>query len=397
MIGLFAFDGPLYCDINNNYCNTTITNEMLERYFTVVDKLYLLIRTFHIDLTYKQANLQKLHIDDRIEVIEMPNFNSISQFFNRYKYIKRLSQVIDNCDLFFLRIPSIISNMVASLCIKKHRAYLVEVGGCAWDSYWNHGLKGKLIAPTMFFNQKYTVWNATFASYVTEKWLQKRYPTQAKTIAASNVYLSSFDTDAISRRIINMGRLNYNPVKIGTIASVDVRYKGQEYIIKAMGKLKKQGYVFEYELVGGGSGKYLKDLAKKCGVEENVHFLGLKLHDKIWSWLDSVDIYAQPSKQEGLPRALIEAMNRGCVCIGSKTAGIPELLESEFIFKNGNVKEIIDILKRIKNCKTLIGTIQRNFYKSREFSIDILSFRRKVFFEEYKDWVKSKIRYENKE
>ena len=76
MIGLFAFDGPLYKDKNSVYCNTTITNEMLERYFCVVDKLYLLIRTFTINQSHDEVHLTKLELGDRIKVIEVPNLNS---------------------------------------------------------------------------------------------------------------------------------------------------------------------------------------------------------------------------------------------------------------------------------------------------------------------------------
>ena len=49
MIGLFSFDGPMYRDCNGVYCNTTITSEMFSRYFHVVDKLIVVIRTLHLD------------------------------------------------------------------------------------------------------------------------------------------------------------------------------------------------------------------------------------------------------------------------------------------------------------------------------------------------------------
>ena len=55
--------------------------------------------------------------------------------------------------------------------------------------------------------------------------------------------------------------------------------------------------------------------------------------------LDECDIYLQPSLQEGLPRSVIEAMSRGCACIGAATAGIPELLESEYVVKRKSVQE----------------------------------------------------------
>ena len=300
MTGLFTFDAPLYCDCNGVYCNTTVTNEMLNRFFIVADKLYIMMRTIHIDKTYEEQHLKRLELGDNIEVIEIPNFLTPKSFFLKKKFHKIIIDLVKSCDLFFLRIPSVISDMVAKECIRQSKPYLVEVGGCAWDSYWNHGIMGKIVAPSMFINQRKSVKNAAFATYVTEKWLQNRYPSEGVSIVASNVYLDYFDEDNIEKRIRLDKFRNDKHFRIGTIASVDVRYKGQEYIVKAIGKLKQKGLLFDYDLVGAGDSSFLSSLAKKCGVGNQVHFLGVKLHDDIWSWLDTIDIYAQPSKQEGL-------------------------------------------------------------------------------------------------
>ena len=51
--------------------------------------------------------------------------------------------------------------------------------------------------------------------------------------------------------------------------------------------------------------------AKKMNVSNFIQFDGtLPSGQKVYDWLDEVDIYLQPSFQEGLPRALIEAMSR---------------------------------------------------------------------------------------
>ena len=381
--GLFAFDGPMYCDRNGIYCNTTITNEMLNRYFSVVDKLYILIRTTHIEVTYDEARLQKLHLNN-IEIVEIDNILSPINYITRRKYNTKFEKVISKCDLIFLRIPSVICNMIANICIKKNIPYLVEVGGCAWDSYWNHSIKGKILALSMYLSEKKTIKNATFASYVTEKWLQNRYPTTCPQISASNVYIDSFDDIVVESRIKRMKASLYKPVRIGTIASVDVRYKGQEYIIMAIAHLKKKGYRFEYDLVGSGSGTYLKELANKYDVSDQVHFLGPMIHSEIWEWLDTIDIYAQPSKQEGLPRAVIEAMSRGCICIGSTTAGIPELLPTNCLFKNGDVNQICTILLDLYSECNYEMLIRRNYNKSKDFNIHRLDSLRKDLFNKYK-------------
>lgn len=384
MVGLFAFDGPLYCDVNGVYCNTTITNEMLNRYFVVVEKLYVMMRTIHIDTTFEERHLKKLDLGNNIEIIEMPNFLTPKNYIFRRRYKDKITETVNTCDLIFLRIPSLISNMAAQECMRQNKAYLVEVGGCAWDSYWNHSIQGKMVAPSMFFNQKKTVKNAAFATYVTEEWLQNRYPSKGDSIVASNVYLNYFDEINIERRInFDKSRSN-NHYRIGTIASVDVRYKGQEYIIKAIGKLKKKGIILEYYLVGAGDPSFLSSLAERCGVGNQIHFLGVKLHDDIWAWLDTIDIYAQPSKQEGLPRAVIEAMNRGCMTIGSDVAGIPELLEKDMIFNSGNVLQICCIIEKLIGESNHEKRIRRNFEKSREFEVSILNERRNMIFKKYK-------------
>lgn len=384
MTGLFTFDAPLYCDCNGVYCNTTVTNEMLNRFFIVVDKLYIMMRTIHIDTTYEERHLKRLELGDNIEVIEIPNFLTPRGFFLKKKYYQIIEDLVKSCDLFFLRIPSVISDMAAKECIRQAKPYLVEVGGCAWDSYWNHGIMGKVVAPSMFFNQRKTVKNASFATYVTEKWLQNRYPSKGECIVASNVYLDYFDEDNVDNRIRIDKSRNDNHYRIGTIASVEVRYKGQEYIIKAIGKLKQKGLLFDYDLVGAGNPSFLSSLAEKCEVSNQVHFLGVKLHDDIWTWLDTIDIYAQPSKQEGLPRAVIEAMNRGCMTIGSNVAGIPELLEEDMIFKSGNVEQICCILEKLIAESNHEKRIRRNFEKSRAFEVSILNERRNNIFKKYK-------------
>ena len=387
MVGLFTFDGPMYRDCNGVYCNTTITNEMLDRYFTVVDKLFVLIRTIPRSDTYENLHLKKLEINQNLEIVEIPNLNTPYGFISRFRYMKTIQDFVCQSDLIFLRIPSIISNMAATICDKLGKPYLVEVGGCAWDSYFNHGLLGKLIAPLMYYQEKATVAKAHFASYVTNLWLQHRYPTSGKSISASNVYLSDFNQCNIQRRISRYKHSKPERYRLGTIASVDVRYKGQEYIIRALGALKKKGIILDYDLVGAGDSTFLRKLANKCGVSAQVHFLGVKLHEDIWDWLDSIDIYAQPSKQEGLPRAIIEAFSRGCLVIGSDVAGIPELVEQDLIFKSGNIEQICNVILRVIHEADHTKRIVHNFKKSKEFDVCQLNERRNLLFEGYRQYV----------
>ena len=117
-------------------------------------------------------------------------------------------------------------------------------------------------------------------------------------------------------------------------------------MIKALAALKKQGIRMEYELAGSGDPSRLRTLAQRLGVEDQVHLLGSVPHDKIFAWLETIDLYLQPSKQEGLPRAVVEAMSCACPVAGARTGGIPELVDEEWIFRPGDVKDICRILQK---------------------------------------------------
>ena len=185
-------------------------------------------------------------------------------------------------------------------------------------------------------------------------------------------------------RIGAQEKTNY---EIVTVASVSVRYKGQDSVIKALGELKKLGRTdFIYHLIGTGNTDYLSSVARKSNVTEKVVFHGGMRHDEVIDFLDKCDIYIQPSKQEGLPRSLIEGMSRGMLCYGSSVAGIPELLEKEMLFskRRDNYKEIAKLFETI-TIDELKTQATRNYEESQKYEIDVLSQRREHFFTNFRD------------
>ena len=127
----------------------------------------------------------------------------------------------------------------------------------------------------------------------------------------------------------------------------------------------------------------MEKLASKYGVLECIHFIGTVPHDKVTEYLDEMDVYIQPSLQEGLPRSVVEAMSRGLLCIGARTAGIPELLEPQYIVERKSIDDIIKQLTSI--CKEkLTEQAVRNYNKSKEYGEAELDIKRNNFFERIK-------------
>ena len=312
-----------------------------------------------------------------IDVIEINSL--INVLLGDYNTI--IKRKIADCNLVIARVPSIIAYKASDYAHKLNKKCLTESMGDAWDSYWYHGdLLGKIIAPYMELKMKNVVAHANYAVYVTEKYLQKKYPCKCKNIYASNVYIQPTDEKVLDQRIKKIKGMDFNNISVMTSACVETVAKGHRYVIEMMSNLKKEKINVTYFLAGGGNQERLKKIARKYGVENNMIFLGEITLKEIYSYLDKIDLYIQPSLQEGLPRAVIEAMSRGCPCIGSETAGTPELLPPNCIFKRKSAKAIKDTLKAQLNTKKLEENAIRNFRISQQYCENILKERRDVFF-----------------
>lgn len=388
MVGLFCFDGPLYKDKDGVYCNVTLTNEMFSRYFCVVDKLFIVVRTFTTDKTYIEMNMRPLILDN-MEVVEVGNFNTIHGFISeKKKFKKNIWQLLDKVDLIFARMPSQTSNAVLEVAQKKKKPYLVEVGGCAWDSFWNHGIMGKAIAPYMYLSARKNIKRAAFATYVTKEFLQRRYPNDKITTNCSNVYLTPVNDEILVERLKKIEKVDLkHPVFGQAVNSIDVKYKGEHLILRAMKYLKEKGIIAEFQVAGPGTGDFLKAQAVSYGVEDQLKIIGTLQKNEMSEWLRSIDVYTQPSKQEGLPRSVIEAMSFGCVAVGSDIAGIPELLDKECLFNPDKNDQIVKALLWVLDRNNMMTQAKVNFEKAKEYNLAYVEQRRKTIFEKYKIYV----------
>ena len=204
------------------------------------------------------------------------------------------------------------------------------------------------------------------------------YPTKGRSIGCSNVTLPNEDDGIILKRREKL--LEYrNCFVIGSAGKVDMKYKGYQYVIKAINKMREMNIQIKYELVGGGDETFLRNIAKKEGVENFVSFKGVKPHDEVLQWMDTLDLYIQPSNTEGLPRSLIEAMSRGCPCVGSDAGGIPELLDPSCIFKKKNIGDLIKVIQYVIN--NMRACSDMCYEKAKEYKIQTIVKRRNEFFD----------------
>lgn len=309
--------------------------------------------------------------------------NSLTAKLRNHKInAKHMAKCVESSDIVVAHLPSPIGMLALKYARQLHKPYFIGVVGCAWDALWNYNWKGKVVALPSFISMRNEIKKARYAFYVTQAFLQGRYPCNGMTIGCSNVEINKPEKIVLEDRQRKIETSEQADVtNIVTVAAVNVRYKGQEYVIKALNRLNTQtGKKFHYYLIGGGDNSFLKNLVTTLGVEKYVHFVGPVPHEQVVGYLDKMDVYIQPSKQEGLPRALIEAMSRALPAFGSTTAGIPELLEKDCLFPNGDVCRIASLLNGLTTDR-MKELAERNYNKSLEYTNDVLSMRRKKFFD----------------
>jgi glycosyltransferase involved in cell wall biosynthesis len=103
--------------------------------------------------------------------------------------------------------------------------------------------------------------------------------------------------------------------------------------------------------------------------------------------LDAADLFVLPSRTEGLPRALIEAMARALPCIGSAVGGITELLYASELVPAGDpaalAAKIQDVLRDPLRMETMS---RRNLAAAWEYCDCAIAERRRHFYEHVRDY-----------
>jgi glycosyltransferase involved in cell wall biosynthesis len=104
----------------------------------------------------------------------------------------------------------------------------------------------------------------------------------------------------------------------------------------------------QYLIVGKGSPVYLQELQELCeghNVSEAVHFVGFQ-HPP-WHYLAAMDLYVQPSKDEALGIAAVEAMAIGKPVVAARVGGLPEVViegSTGCLFPAGNSSALTQIV-----------------------------------------------------
>ena len=136
---------------------------------------------------------------------------------------------------------------------------------------------------------------------------------------------TQYNTDEVSRSD-KRSELGLDDGDIVLISMGDlIERKNYDISIRAIAETSNDD--IQYIICGKGpEEENLAALAQNLGVSEKIHFLGFR--SDIKELLAASDIFLFTTKQEGLPRSMMEAMASGLPCIASRIRGNTDLLEN---------------------------------------------------------------------
>lgn len=391
MKAIFAHSFPMIFDeYNNVYSQGGFSYDVWKRYLRHFDELTIIARKKGTIKSDKDKDKQKLTVSSGpgVQFFEVPNLSSVKgQLINKNKASQIIKSQLRKADVLIARLPSEVGALAIKMAIKERKPYLVEVVGCPYDALRLYGnLKGKFYAPISRFKTKSLIRNSNYTVYVTKDYLQSKYPTNGSNINISNVNIADFDVEVLNNRIKSINRIDdRKKIKIGMIGSLNSKYKGFDLAIEYLSRLKSTLPEFEIHILGPGDPSNFDELLDKYDMRSLVYFDGiLPSGSEVFQWLDEIDIYIHPSLTEGLPRALVEAMSRGCPAIGSIVGGIPELITEKFLFDPKDYKEFSDcIIKLVTSRQMMNLQAKSNFYTAKEYTSDTLLKRRDEFIQKF--------------
>ena len=324
--------------------------------------------------------------------------HGLPDYFGPWQYLRtlpslrsRVREAVAQCDTYLIRVPGLIGRLAWQEVRRLRTPYAAEVMSDPWDTMGSGSM------PTLFRplyreiaarNLRMICQNAVATLYWSSGIMRKRYPSadDADTCVAPRIFLNGgyASPERLLDRYQVMDPGSQRVWRIGFIGSFAQLYKGSDTLLRALAFCLGRGARLEASFAGEGRYREnMESLARDLSLERNVSFLGqLGFGEPVCDFLDSIDLFVMPSRAEGLPRALVEAMARGCPCIGSDIGGIPELLVTEDLVPPNDHKALArKIMEVIADPQRMKAMSERNLARAKQFDPEALRDVRRAFYQ----------------
>lgn len=326
---------------------------------------------------------------DGVVFSPLPHYIGPAQYVLRSRRVRTAARAAaEPGGATILRVPSTVAAAIDLPFRRRGRPYAVEVVGDPMDVFAPGAVRHPLrpLFRIIFARRlRRQCRHACAAAYVTRSALQRRYPPGTSAFSTHYSSLELPDEGYVERPRDGREPGTISIVSVGTLEQL---YKAPDVLIDAIAACRRSGLDLKATFVGDGRYRpMLERRVQALGLDEFVRFVGqLPAGPAVRDALDAADLFVLPSRVEGLPRAMIEAMARGLPCLGSTAGGIPELLPAEDLVTPGDVAALADrILEIARDPDRRARMSARNLRRAQEYRDDLLQARRIEFYRRVRD------------
>ena len=386
---LVVADGHYYIDLKNTvYVESVFDYSFYARYLSVFDEVYAIVRAERVDNPPKKS---KVASGPNVHFLPIPPSRGVAQYVQHYFETRKLvKKYVKDFDCAIFRVPGVVANLVSRIYENTGKPFAIEVVVDPWEYFAKGTVKGvsrPFVRIVWTSALKKICKKAHGVSYVTEHYLQKRYPcVAAKEFNDDRYFTSHYSSVELPDDQFGFTR-EYKKKKHYIISHVTNAFtgygKGHIPLMNATRILLDRGYSVEVWFIGDGPLKNeFIQYAKNIGIEQSVKFMGrMPSGSDVRKKIKESDVFVFPTRAEGLPRVVLEAMSEGLPVISSPTCGIPEILPEECLVEYNNVEGFAEaIIKMIDDPKEMTKHSEDNLNRSKNFSSSILNERRTEFY-----------------
>ena len=381
---LLSGDNYIYLCQGKYYAADREAFDLYCRYLRVYERIRLVTRCIPSDKIEK--SWIPLDEESRIEYYPLPIFHGPKEYVRVFWKTRLLAKKsIDGCDAAILRVPSTVAMVVGKFVQKAKIPYATEVVYDAEDGWRLSSGLSRYVWKKIDRDLRSLCYSAEGVSCVTERYMQRNYFSKK-----NNAFHSHYSSLALPISFYVGVPKKFPQGNSFVIAhtSKQIQFngrKGHKELVTAISLLNKMGENVRVKFAGAdyeNGIEKLQQYANQLGVVDKIEFVGYLDKSELSSFLESSDIFVLPTKAEGLPRVIIEAMAKALPCISTNVSGNSELLDTDYLIDNFfDVDALVACIEKIvKNHDVYESVSIRNLKKSREYEETILQKRRDVFY-----------------
>lgn len=325
-----------------------------------------------IDVTISAPNTVDLKLRYKLEkqgisIIELPD-----RTHNLIKYYFKFKKILTNNIYDIVHVNGNSTTMALELAIARHKNVKLRIGH-SHNTITEHPIINKLLRPTFEKN----INGRLACNEEAGKWLFKK---KHFTVIKNGIFLKKYlFNPQIREQIRNKYNITKDELLIGHVGAFNYQ-KNQTFFVELLQKLNPK---YKLILIGNGPDfDSIKQLSVDNNISDKIVFTGTV--NNVNEYMSAMDIFALPSRFEGQPFVVIEALASGLsVIVSDKVSKEINITKSVRFAKLENLNEWINSIYALNKNKSSrkdssvnnIGKlIQRGYDIENNVGVDLISF-----------------------